>query len=118
MPENAPVRTAKGHFTKGSSGNPAGRPKGITDKYTASLKQAILMAATDAGEMLGAQYVGAPDGLTKYLMHLALKDHKSFAILLGKVLPLTLANDAANPLLTVETQAAIVAALRAKYDAQ
>ena len=74
-----------------------GRPKGTPNKTTTALKEAILIAARRAG--------GAADdddeGLVKYLAHLAFKEPASFASLLGKVLPMTVAGDAANPVQAV-----------------
>ena len=71
-----------------------GRPKGIPNKTTRALKEAILIAARRAG--------GTEDdndeGLVNYLHDLAEKQPVAFSGLLGKVLPMTIAGDAANPL--------------------
>lgn len=65
-----------------------GRPKGSQNKTTALLKDAILQAATDAGE----------GDLTAYLAMQAKLNPGPFMSLLGKVLPLTVAGDKENPL--------------------
>jgi hypothetical protein len=70
-----------------------GRPKGTLNKTTRALKEAILLAAEEVGE----DGIGK-DGTVGYLKHLAMKEPVSFASLLGKVLPLTLAGDPDNPL--------------------
>jgi hypothetical protein len=66
-----------------------GRPKGMQNKTTALLKDAILQAAEAAG--------GA-GGMVGYLTLQARENPGPFMALLGKVLPTQLANDADNPL--------------------
>ena len=57
-----------------------GRPKGVPNKTTALLKDAVLKAAeTDGG--------GEPDGLLNYLVAQAKQNPAPFMTLLGKVLP-------------------------------
>ena len=65
-----------------------GRKKGTPNKITALLRDAILQAATDAGN----------GDLVKYLQTQAEKNPTAFLALLGKVLPLQVAGDADNPL--------------------
>jgi hypothetical protein len=60
-----------------------GRKKGVPNKTTATLKEAILLAAEQVGEN-GA----GKDGLVGYLRTVAATDVKAFASLLGKVLPM------------------------------
>ncbi|KRR12205.1 hypothetical protein CQ12_31655 [Bradyrhizobium jicamae] len=57
-----------------------GRPKGVPNRATALLKDAILKAAETAGG-------GEPDGLVNYLMVQARENPGPFMSLLGKVLP-------------------------------
>jgi hypothetical protein len=56
-----------------------GRPKGVPNKTTALLKDAILQAGAQAG---------GPEGLTGYLRVQALVNPGPFMALLGKVLPM------------------------------
>lgn len=58
-----------------------GRPKGVLNKTTTQLKEAILEAATKAG---------GEEGLVGYLCKQADQNPQSFLPLLGKVLPMTL----------------------------
>jgi hypothetical protein len=60
-----------------------GRVAGTPNKMTADLKEAILMAAEAAG---------AEQGMVGYLTNQATKSPGPFLALLGKVLPMTLAN--------------------------
>lgn len=69
-----------------------GRPKGAQNKTTTTLKQAILAAAAKHGHDGDGE-----EGLEGYLTMVAEKDVKSFCALLGKVLPMTVANDPDNP---------------------
>jgi hypothetical protein len=68
-----------------------GRPKGSPNKTTALLKDAILKAARLAG--------GSDDdeGLVEYLKGRAIDTPGPFLALVGKVLPLQLANDDGSP---------------------
>lgn len=62
-----------------------GRPKGVPNKATKALKDAILHAFDKVG---GASY----------LERIAESDPKTFCTLLGKVLPLTINSDSSTPL--------------------
>jgi hypothetical protein len=65
-----------------------GRPAGSLNKTTALLKDAILKAATDAGD----------GDMAEYLKQQAIANPGPFMALLGKVLPMQIAGDPANPL--------------------
>lgn len=65
-----------------------GRPKGAVNKTTALLKDAILMAATEAG---------GEEGLVGYLKKQAEATPGPFLALVGKVLPLQVAGDPDSP---------------------
>ena len=68
-----------------------GRPKGLPNKTTALLKDAILKAATDAGD----------GDMAAYLTQQAKDNPGPFLALLGKVLPMQIAGDPDNPLKTI-----------------
>lgn len=72
-----------------------GRPKGVPNKTTALLKDAILQAARLAG--------GSDDdeGLVRYLQQQAADNPGPFLSLLGKVLPMTVAGDPGNPVVSI-----------------
>lgn len=65
-----------------------GRPKGAVNKTTALLKDAILKAATDAGN----------GDMSAYLAAQAISNPAAFMSLLGKVLPMQVVGDAENPI--------------------
>ena len=65
-----------------------GRPKGVPNKTTAILKDAILQAATGAGG----------GDMAAYLELQAITNPGPFLALLGKVLPLQVVGDSENPL--------------------
>lgn len=70
-----------------SKGAGPGRPKGLPNKTTAQLKDMILQALDKAGGV-------------EYLLDCALneKTQGAFLSLIGRVLPMTVAGDPANPL--------------------
>lgn len=68
-----------------------GRPKGVPNKTTQLLKDAILLAAQRAGG-------GDEDGIASYLERQAVENPGPFMSLLGKVLPMTVAGDKDNPI--------------------
>lgn len=72
---------------KGKAG--PGRPKGVPNKSTALLKDAILKAADQAG---GGDMV-------VYLVEQARENPGPFMALLGKVLPMQISGDQENPIL-------------------
>jgi hypothetical protein len=65
-----------------------GRPKGVPNKTTSLLKDAILKAAEQAG---------GEEGLVGYLEQQAKAQPAAFMSLLGKVLPMQLVGDEDNP---------------------
>lgn len=70
-----------------------GRKKGVPNKTTATLKEAILLAAEQVG-----QDGNGKDGLVGYLRTVAATDVKAFSSLLGKVLPMQVTGEDGGPL--------------------
>lgn len=66
-----------------------GRPKGVPNKTTALLKDAILKAAEKAG---------GKDGMVGYLTAQARDNPQSFLPLLGKVLPMQVTGEDGGPI--------------------
>jgi hypothetical protein len=92
-------RTAKGKFVKGTPRPPnTGRAKGVRNRTTTMLKDAILTAATLVG-----QDGKGKDGLVGYLKMLAMRERAVYARLLEKVLPMQLhVEDKTKQMLTPE----------------
>lgn len=80
-----------------------GRKKGTPNKLTAQLKEMILEAAELAGEDMGG------GGTVKYLRMQATLQPVAFMSLLGRVLPMQIAGDEDNPIVTI-TRIELVAA--------
>ena len=75
----------------GNTGNRGkGRPPGSTNKVSALLKDAILKAATEAGD----------GDMIAYLTKQAIENPGPFLALLGKVLPMQISGDPERPLVT------------------
>jgi hypothetical protein len=68
-----------------------GRPKGVPNRTTMLLKDAIIKAATDAGN----------GDMAAYLAQQAIANPGPFMTLLGKVLPTQVAGDPDNPVSVV-----------------
>lgn len=64
-----------------------GRPKGVPNKTTAIIKDAIIQAATNAGD----------GDMVEYLTQQARLNPGPFMALLGKVLPMQVIGDPDNP---------------------
>lgn len=74
-----------------------GRKKGTPNKLTGQLKEMILEAAELAGNDMG----NGKGGTVQYLKTQAVLNPPAFMGLLGKVLPLQIAGDEENPLVTI-----------------
>lgn len=72
-----------------------GRKKGTPNKVTAALKEMILEAAELAGNDMGG------GGTVKYLRMQAVLNPAPFLALLGRVLPMQIAGDEDNPIVTI-----------------
>ncbi|WP_019567355.1 hypothetical protein [Agrobacterium sp. 10MFCol1.1] len=81
--------TGKNQIGKGKAG--PGRPKGIPNKTTTLIKDAIIQAATNAGD----------GDMVEYLTQQARLNPGPFMALLGKVLPTQIAGDEDNPIKTI-----------------
>ncbi len=68
------MRGQNGQFLPGSSGNESGRPRGAKSRTSAAVKEALLRAFDEVGG-------------EAWLVKLAKSDPRTFAVLLGKVLP-------------------------------
>jgi hypothetical protein len=68
-----------------------GRPKGLPNKHTLALKDAIQNAFTELGG-------------TSYLVHVGRNDPRTFCALLSKLLPTKLSNADGSPLLAALTE--------------
>lgn len=79
-------RKVGGAAAKPAGNRGKGRKKGVPNKTTALLKDAILKAAENAGNKVGS------DGLVSYLEQQAEENPAPFLSLLGKVLPMQIAN--------------------------
>lgn len=86
-----------------------GRKKGVPNKTTQFLKDAILLAAEDVGEDGKGR-----GGLTGYCRFLAKEEPKAFAGLMGKVLPTQIAGSLdVNHVSKEQRDAAVAAVIRA-----
>lgn len=86
----APVKQTGQKPKRPGDGTPGpGRKKGVPNKNTTLLKDALLQAAANAG---------GKDGLVGYLTKQATDNPQSFLPLLGKVLPLQLTGEGGGPL--------------------
>ena len=74
-----------------------GRPKGVPNRTTTLLKDAILKAAENAGNDLSGDDADG-DGLVTYLVAQAKINPGPFMALLGKVLPMQVVGDSGNPI--------------------
>ena len=83
-----------------------GRPKGTPNKTTALLKDAILLAAQNAGG-------GGPDGIANYLCKQAKETPTAFMALLGKILPMQVTGENGG---AVKIEAVILAPLKRHED--
>jgi hypothetical protein len=70
-----------------------GRKKGTPNKISSALKEAILEAAENAGKRLKPD---AESGTVAYMEQIAIQEPATFCSLLGKVLPMTIADTAQN----------------------
>jgi hypothetical protein len=99
--KNGEKRRTNGTFAEGNTG----RPLGAVNKTTGILKEAILIAAADAGDIWAEHRIAealregevlegrdANGGLVGYLTVMATRHPQSFLPLLGKVLPLVLSS--------------------------
>jgi hypothetical protein len=83
------IEKVEGKPKRGGKRPGSGRKKGKPNTITALLKDAVILAATNAG---GAE------GIVGYLQRQAIGNPGPFMALLGKVLPLQIAGDPNNPI--------------------
>ncbi|MGC2076664.1 MAG: hypothetical protein WA728_11660 [Xanthobacteraceae bacterium] len=82
-----------------------GSREGTPNKISSALKEAILEAAENAGKRLKPD---AESGTVAYLEQIAIQETASFCSLLGKVLPMTIAETGQNEETRVVVKSTIV----------
>ena len=95
------ARAASGRFEKGSDTAGPGRGKGVQNKTTRVLKDAMLLAAEACGDLSGIKRQDlskkgieqGTEGLVGYLKWAAKCEPKAFLHILGKLLPLQVKAD-------------------------
>jgi hypothetical protein len=91
------------HFKPGNPGGP-GRPRGIPNRIKADLAQLILDAAGEAGYLKKnkrGNFVPTGDkGCKGYLLWLAVHEPRTYASLMGRVLPYYVSTDLPEPILS------------------
>jgi hypothetical protein len=90
-----------GHRYKSGHKGMGGRPKGVPNKMTMAMKDAIIAAAETLGEkkwsVANKAYTrNGPGGLYGYMLHLGRHHENLFAPLLGKVLPMHVTSAVVN----------------------
>jgi hypothetical protein len=100
MKKQTPKKAVRGAAAKGPG---PGRPKGVPNKTTQMLKDAILLAAEKSGHDGKGK-----GGLIGYLKRVASEDVKAFAGLLGRVLPLQVTGEGGGPLQFAKIERVIV----------
>lgn len=110
-----------GHRFKKGDPRPvgAGRRPGQANRTTTVLKLAILNSAADVGfpKQKGRYWKPGPGGLEGYLRWLAMYEPKSFATLLGRVLPLQITGDGGGPVRIIDDTMTPAAAASAYAEA-
>ncbi len=84
-------RDGSGRFTAGTSGNPAGRPRGAVNKVNAQVKQALYEAFEEAGGQ-------------EYLVRIAQEQPAVFCRMLGRLIPGELKIDPEGPQVTLHVR--------------
>lgn len=74
------------------------RLKAKQDRIKIALKEAILLAAEEAGDAMAEKEPGRPEGLVGYLLAIATADPKAFCGLLGRVLPMQVTGAGDGPI--------------------
>jgi hypothetical protein len=91
------------YFKPGHPGGP-GRPRGSPNRVKADLAQLIMDAAGEAGFLKrnkrGKAIPTGLDGCKGYLLWLAVNEPRTYASLLGRVLPYYVSTDLPEPILT------------------
>lgn len=101
---NAVKQTGENQIGKGKAG--PGRPKGVPNKTTTVVKDAILRALDEAD----------PEGAVAYLVKQATQNPTAFLTLVGKVLPMQVEHSNPDGTMNKPTVIQIVAAKAADVD--
>jgi hypothetical protein len=106
----APMRLAKRAATAGSWGKgeaplSGGRPPGAVNKITRTMKNAAVAAAEELGRLNTDEWaehikLPDPDGMKHYFKVMAVKEMRTFAMFLARIMPLNVATNETQQMLT------------------
>jgi len=104
------MRLAKRAATRGSWGKgeapvSGGRPPGAVNRITRTMKNAAVAAAEELGNLHvddWAEHIKLPDpdGMKHYFKVMAVREMRTFAIFLARIMPLNVATNTAREMLT------------------